>query len=426
MNKANDEAEAAVLGAVIVQGCLFSQLEVTEEHFQSDTHKDIYRAMKKAQQQGLAIDMVTITTMLGEKINHTGGTGYLLGLAEAIASTESIAHYERLVLEAYRNKVSSDMVKSYYDHPSEEGLDQLIGQLKDFQVTGTSKKEKNTYDYLLEVTEEMCAPSTGNTGHLSSYHDLDDMTGGFQPGELIVIAARPSVGKTAFALTIAANHCHNQGSSSLFSLEMGTKQLLQRMISAEGQIYNQKWRSMAFSHKDYAFAIEAVGRISTWKLHVHEQKRTIADIRKALRKTVANHPEQKHLAIIDYLQLITPTGKKDRRDLEVGEMTRELKLLAMELHIPIILLSQLSRGVEHRNDKRPLMSDLRESGNIEQDADLIAFLYREDYYDKETERANEMEIIIAKQRNGPTGTVKLLFHREFGKFTEQGKRASAV
>src|SRR5699024_3101523 len=229
-----------------------------------------------------------------------------------------------------------------------------------------------------------------------------------------------SVGKTAFALNLAAGHCKNGGSSSVFSLEMGTKPLLKRMISAEGSINGQKWQSMAFSKSDYEQAFHAIGTISEWDLAIFDQKRTLMDIRTSIRKSLYDNPDGNHLVIIDYLQLISSTTQKwQRRDLEVGEITRELKLLAIELNIPIILLSQLSRGVESRSDKRPLMSDLRESGNIEQDADVIFFLYREDYYTRKSEQ-NKIEIIISKQRNGPTGSVELGFLKEYGRFVELG------
>ncbi|MDY0404220.1 DnaB-like helicase C-terminal domain-containing protein [Virgibacillus sp. 179-BFC.A HS] len=233
------------------------------------------------------------------------------------------------------------------------------------------------------------------------------------------MAARPSVGKTAFALNLAGNHAKNGGSSLIFSLEMTAKSLLQRMISAQGWINSQKWRNMLFAKEDYERAIQAIGEISNWQLHMHDKLRTVTDISVAIRKIKDLQPNDRHLVIIDYLQLLHPVSKRERRDLEVGDMTRELKQLAVELNIPIVLLSQLSRGVESRENKRPFMSDLRESGNIEQDADMIAFLYRDDYYRKDQQDAAPMEIIIGKQRNGPTGTVRLSFQKEFGRFVEE-------
>lgn len=416
MNLVNYEAEEAVLGSVLLEGTLFRNLTVTEEQFASQQHKLIFRAMQRAADKQQTIDLVTVTTNLKDAIKQVGGTTYLLKLAESVPSTESLVHYERLLFEAYRHRKTRELVVTYATKPSDAGLKKLIESLQTYQEVGMEKQETDNTDCLKEISNMIFTGEGASAGFPTSYTDFDNMTGGLQPGELIIIAARPSVGKTAFALNIAAGHCRNQGMSSFFSLEMGKKQLLQRLISAEGNIYNQKWRSLMFSEQDYATAIQAVGEISNWKLSIQEHNRTISDIRASLRKTAHDYPDVKHLAIIDYLQLITPTSQRQRRDLEIGEITRELKLLALELNIPIVLLSQLSRSVEQRQDKRPFMSDLRESGNIEQDADVIAFLYRDDYYSREEKNKNSLEVILAKQRNGPTGIVELAFFKEFGKF----------
>ncbi|WP_106497297.1 replicative DNA helicase [Lentibacillus sp. Marseille-P4043] len=416
MTNTNMEAEAAILGAVLYDGTVFKELTVQEEHFHFAKHKKIYRAMKKASEQDDLVDMVMVTTYLGKDIDEVGGTTYLLQMAESVPSMEGLQHYERLVFDSYRARESSKHAFAYAENPTDQRLDVLINSLQTYRDAGVVKMEKTTSDYLIEITEAMCDPQSEQSGFITAFDEFDEMTGGLQRGELIIVAARPSVGKTAFALNLAANHCKNGGSSIMFSLEMVTKQLLQRLISAGGTLDGQKWRSMAFSEQDYERAIRAVGDISNWELTIFDQKRTITEIRSAIRKTALDRPEEKHVAFIDYLQLIAPGGKKERRDLEIGEITRELKLLAMELNIPIVLLSQLSRGVESRQNKRPLMSDLRESGNIEQDADLIAFLYRDDYYDTNSDRKNKIEVILSKQRNGPTGTVELFFNKEYGRF----------
>ncbi|WP_138416624.1 replicative DNA helicase [Aquibacillus sediminis] len=417
MNVTNYHAEVAVLGAVLVEGGLFKELEVTEEHFYDHRHKRIFHAMKHANDQGLSIDLVTVTTHLGESIEQVGGISYLMEMTESVATTSSLPHHQQLIFDAYRNRKSRELVLRYSEQPSADGLQQLIGNLQTIDDFSDSKQEKQIYDHLLEITESMSSPPAELAGFETTYTDLDEMTGGFQRGDLIIVAARPSVGKTAFALNIAAAHCNQGGTCSFFSLEMGIRPLLQRIISSEAQIVSQKWRSYAFEAEDFDRATNVVGQLSKWQLNLYEKKRTLSDIRASLRKAVDTNPDAKHMAVIDYLQLITPTGKRERRDLEVGEMTRELKLLAIEFNIPIILLSQLSRGVEQRKDKRPLMSDLRESGNIEQDADVIAFLYRDDYYNKGSNSKDVIEVILSKQRNGPTGTVELTFLKEYGRFT---------
>ncbi|WP_404451968.1 replicative DNA helicase [Virgibacillus necropolis] len=413
---ANMEAEVSVLGSVLLDGTLFSELDVQEEHFYHAGHQQIFRSMKQVAELGQMIDLVTVTTNLGDAITQVGGTVYLLEMASSVASTASMKHHEQLIFDAYRNRMAQMSAIQFADNPTEEGLDTLIGHLETYRDVGIVTQDKTTYDHLIEITEEMCFPTTEQSGFCTSFHELDDMTGGLQRGELIIVAARPSVGKTAFALNLAAGHARNGGSALIFSLEMGTKQLLQRMVSAEGYIDSQKWRNMAFSETDYAHAIRAIGTISEWSLHLYDQVRTVAAIRSTIRKMMRDNPGENHMIIIDYLQLMTPPNKNVRRDLEIGEITRELKILAVELHIPIVLLSQLSRGVESRQDKRPIMSDLRESGNIEQDADVISFLYRDDYYSRESRENTSMEVIISKQRNGPTGTVNLAFHKEHGRF----------
>src|SRR5699024_7377762 len=387
------------------------------EHFGDAGHKKIYEAMTIIADKELSIDVTTLATQLGEVVNQVGGLSYLIDLSSSVPSTESLKYYESLVFEAYRNRKSREVALNYAENPTDETLAELMSNLESLQVTGLKKEEKTSYDYLMEIAEDMAAPQEdAQTGFETGYTDYDNMTGGNQPADLIIVAARPSMGKTAFALNIASGHCENGGHSHVFSLEMGTKSLLQRMISSTGNINGQKWRSMNFSVSDYDAAMNAIGQISSWNLNINENTRTINDIKSVVRKAVQDYPEGEHLVIIDYLQLLSSTGRYENRNLEVGSMTRELKMLARELNIPFILLSQLSRAVEQRQDKRPMMSDLRESGNIEQDADVINFLYRDDYYDSDSEAQNITEIIISKQRNGPTGTVELAFQKDYGKF----------
>lgn len=411
----NYEAEVSVLGSVLLEGELFETLHVEEDHFHYKAHRHIYRAMKQAADQDERIDLVVVTTYLGDRIEEIGGTAYLLKLSESVASTANVGHHEHLIFEAYRMRKSSELARTYSAHPSEKRLGQLIEHLGYLQHVGSMEAAKTISDYLLEITEEMVQKPDAPVACTTSYSALDEMTGGLQRGDLIIVAARPSVGKTAFSLNLAAENCRNGGTSTFFSLEMGTKALLKRVISAEGSINGEKWRGMMFSTADYERAFHAIGVISEWRLAIFDDVQVLAGIRAAIRKRVYDDPEGRHLFVIDYLQLMRPGGRQERRDLEIGEITRELKLLAVELDVPIVLLSQLSRGVEARKDKRPLMSDLRESGNIEQDADVIMFLYRDDYYNRESSE-DTIDIIISKQRNGPVGTVELGFHKAYGRF----------
>ena len=418
MKNVNYEAEAAIIGIVLVDGSLYHDLVIQEVHFHENTHRLIFKAMENVIAQDSFIDLVTVTTELGHHITDIGGTDYLLKLAESIASTAALKHYETLVIDAYRLRQARKQALQFINEPTETGLSKLIQQLQHYQMTGMSQDEKTLTDYLIDITADMCMSqdTTENSRYLTSIQTLDDMTGGLQKGELFVVAARPSVGKTAFALQLATKHAEAGGTSFVFSLEMGTKQLLQRMISSHARINSQKWRNMVFSTEDYERALSAIGDISEWRLFIYDTLRTVTSIRSAIRQHIAAQAGNRHLVVIDYLQLMTPGDHYERRELEIGAITRELKQLAVELDIPIVLLSQLSRSVDKRQDKRPLMSDLRESGNIEQDADVVSFLYRDDYYDYASKHTGVMEMILAKQRNGPTGTIQMAFNKENGRF----------
>ncbi|MYL50279.1 replicative DNA helicase [Halobacillus litoralis] len=424
----NYEAEQAILGSVLLEGSIVRDLILEDIHFDESAHRKIYKAMREISDQDQPINIVSVTTQLGDIIHNCGGVSYLTDLAGSVPSTAAVKHYQRMVLEAYRNRKTQEQALKYSENPGDISLDDLIKNLESMRELGVESEEKSTYDYLTEIANDILSPTSDEqNGFKTGYRDFDNMTGGGpQRGDLIIVAARPSMGKTAFALNMASGHCRNGGSVDMFSLEMGAKQLLHRMISAEGNIDGQKWRTMSFSTEDYNKALDAIGVITDWQVDIHEKARTVSDIRAIVRRSVNEKNRDKHMVVIDYLQLMSSVGRYERRDLEVGAMTRELKLLARELDIPIILLSQLSRGVESRQDKRPMMSDLRESGNIEQDADVIGFLYRDDYYDAESENQNIVEIILGKQRNGPVGNVELAFLKEYGKFVNLDYRYSEM
>ncbi|TGB04707.1 replicative DNA helicase [Halobacillus salinus] len=422
----NREAEQAMLGAILLEGHLIKDLSLQPTHFFDRSHQTIYEAMKTVSDNNGAVDIVAVATELGSEVGVVGGISYLTDLADSVPSTETIKHYQRMIFDAYRNRVTREHTMRYSESPTDQSLDELIKVLTDVRGIGVETTEKSTYEYLTEIANDMLSPTeAADKGCPVGFRDFDNMTGGGpQNGDLFIVAARPSMGKTAFALNIASGHCKNGGSADIFSLEMGTKQLLHRMISAEGNIDAQKWRTMFFSNEDYDKAINAIGEMTKWDFDIHEKATTVSDMRAIIRRSVIEKGRNNHLVVIDYLQLMSVLGKYERRDLEVGSITRELKLLARELDIPIILVSQLSRGVEQRQDKRPMMSDLRESGNIEQDADVISFLYRDDYYNPESESQNIVEVILKKQRNGPIGNVELAFIKEYGKFVDLDYRYS--
>lgn len=425
------EAEQAVLGCILLEGELIKETSLTPEKFYERNHKNIFWAMQELDRKGSAVDHVTVTTLLEKHMDKLGGVSYLVEIIQATPNTTSFKHYEHIVLSKWKVREAISIFM--------EGQNSVMDSQDSFVISDVVQKlmkieqeeEDDEYDRaqsLYELNEELEHAKPGIAGIATGYKELDSMTNGFQEGDLIVVGARPSLGKTAFCLNVALNACQvsKDTISAIFSLEMGTRSLEKRLLSIAGNIDGVKIRDpkTLFTQEDIRSKNAAIGLLSTLDYRIYDKAgATIPYIWSKLRKIRYNNPDKKILAIIDYLQLIKGNPKlAGNRTLEIGEISRSLKLMARELSVSVVALSQLSRGVESRQDKRPMMSDLRESGNIEQDADLIAFLYRDDYYDKETEKKNIIEIIIAKQRNGPIGKVELAFLKEYGKFLELERR----
>ncbi|WP_120155591.1 replicative DNA helicase [Bacillus licheniformis] len=424
----NVEAEQALLGCILVEGDLIKELSLQPEHFSETRHQVIFKAMREVQKLGKSVDMVTTVTKLGDSVEQVGGIQYLTDLGSAVASTANFLAYQTLIYDAYRLREMKKNAIEFANTPTDDGITELYKRAMELQEIGI-EKARTKQDVLMEIYNDMHEEKEDITGINTGLIDLNAMTGGWQDGDLIVLAARPSMGKTAFALHMGKSNCEKGGVTDIFLLEMPDKQLTHRLLSNLGNIEGSKWKNPRkfFSDHDYENATKAIGEYEKWNINIHDQPaQTLADIRSTIRKTKKENPDnQKHLVIIDYLQLIRAIGKYERRDLEVGSITAELKEMARAFKIPIILLSQLSRAVEQRQDKRPMMSDLRESGSIEQDADVVMFLYRDDYYDKNSELKNIIEIDLAKQRNGPTGMIQASFIKEYGRFINLARQMDA-
>ncbi|MEC1474067.1 replicative DNA helicase [Bacillus haynesii] len=424
----NVEAEQALLGCVLVESDLIKELSLQPEHFSETRHQVIFKAMREVEKLGKSVDMVTTVTKLGDSVEQVGGLQYLTDLGSAVASTANFLAYQTLIYEAYRLREMKKIAIEFANTPTDDGITELYKRAMELQEIGI-EKTRTKQDVLMEIYNDMHEEKEDITGINTGLIDLNAMTGGWQDGDLIVLAARPSMGKTAFALNMGKANCEKGGVSDIFSLEMPDKQLTHRLLSNLGNIEGSKWKNPRkfFSDRDYENATKAIGEYEKWNINIHDQPaQTLADIRSKIRETKKENPDnKKHLVIIDYLQLIRAIGKYERRDLEVGSITAELKEMARAFKIPIILLSQLSRAVEQRQDKRPMMSDLRESGSIEQDADVVMFLYRDDYYNKNSELKNIIEIDLAKQRNGPTGIIQASFIKEYGRFINLAKQMDA-
>ncbi|MCY8144356.1 replicative DNA helicase [Bacillus haynesii] len=424
----NVEAEQALLGCILVESDLIKELSLQPEHFSETRHQVIFKAMREVQKLGKSVDMVTTVTKLGDSVEQVGGIQYLTDLGSAVASTANFLAYQTLIYDAYRLREMKKTAIEFANTPTDDGITELYKRAMELQEIGI-EKTRTKQDVLMEIYNDMHEEKEDITGINTGLIDLNAMTGGWQNDDLIVLAARPSMGKTAFALHMGKSNCEKGGVTDIFSLEMPDKQLTHRLLSNLGNIEGSKWKNPRkfFSERDYENATKAIGEYEKWNINIHDQPaQTLADIRSKIRKTKKENPHnKKHLVIIDYLQLIRAIGKYERRDLEVGSITAELKEMARAFKIPIILLSQLSRAVEQRQDKRPMMSDLRESGSIEQDADVVMFLYRDDYYNKNSELKNIIEIDLAKQRNGPTGMIQASFIKEYGRFINLARQMDA-
>ncbi|CAM3778554.1 replicative DNA helicase [Alkalicoccus chagannorensis] len=412
------ELEESLLGSFFLEPSLIQESRIEPDMMQHVATKTIYEGMVRLREEGTGIDVMTLIDRVNpEVLDQSGGIEYLAQIAASVPTTSHFKHYEQRIIEHYKLEEARRAATQYINDVSEDNLHALKQRLDQVEEIRSTADSKSFRDVVLEVADDMHGIGV-TTGHLTGLYDFDRMTGGLQQTDLIIVAARPSMGKTAFSLELASSQTKNGKTSHFFSLEMGAKQLVKRLISAQGNIDGAKWRDpeRLFAEQDYQKAIYAMDELSKWDFRIHENDRTVADIRAKIRQAVNKEPDGDHIVIIDYLQLITGGGRFENRVQEVGYITRELKLLAKEMEIPIVLLSQLSRGVEQRQDKRPMMSDIRESGNVEQDADVIAFLYRDDYYNQESELKDIIEVIIAKQRNGPIGTAELAFVKEHNKF----------
>ncbi|MDP4084654.1 MAG: replicative DNA helicase [Bacillota bacterium] len=432
----NVEAEQAVLGAIFLEPSALtvaSEVLIPEDFYRA-AHQKIFNVMLKLNDQGKAVDLITVTEELASAklLEDTGGVSYLSELAGSVPTAANIEYYARIVEEKslLRRLIRTATGIAQDGYTREDEVETLLGEAEKNILEVAQRKNAGAFHNIKDVLvrtydniEIMHNRKGDITGIATGFSELDRMTAGFQRNDLIIVGARPSVGKTAFALNIAQNVATKTGENvAIFSLEMGAEQLVMRMLCAEGNIDAQRLRTGSLTDDDWGKLTMAMGSLSNAGIYIDDTPGVrISEIRSKCRRLKQEHGLG--MILIDYLQLIQGNGRSgENRQQEVSEISRSLKALARELKVPVIALSQLSRGVEQRQDKRPMMSDIRESGSIEQDADIVAFLYRDDYYDKESENKNIIEIIIAKQRNGPVGTVQLAFVKEYNKFVNLEKR----
>ncbi len=434
----NIEAEQAVLGAIFLDPeVLYRVMElITPQDFYKTSHQRIYQAMVDLSALGEPVDIVTVTAELNKRkwLEEAGGVSYLSDLANAVPTAANVEYYARIVEEKaiLRRliKTATQIVTTGYT--SADDVEEILSEAEKSILEIRDARSRDGFTHIKDVLrsayeriEALHASGQEVTGIPSGYKDLDRLTSGFQPSDLVIVAARPSVGKTAFALNVAQNVAVRGGQTvAIFSLEMSAAQLVQRMLCAEGNIDANRMRTGTFRDEDWEKLTMAIASLSQAQLYIDDTPGIhINQIRAKARRLKAE--QGLGLVVIDYLQLIQGHFRENRQQ-EISAISRSLKAMARELNCTVLALSQLSRAVEQRQDKRPMLSDLRESGSIEQDADVVAFLYREDYYDDQTENQNIVEIIVAKQRNGPVGKVELAFLKEYNKFVNLSRHDESM
>ena len=442
----NIEAEQAVLGAMLIdKEAIAKATEVlSADDFYREAHRVIFSAMLELYNKNEAVDMVTVTEILkrDNKLEDIGGIAYITSLANVVLTAANVKYHAEIVAEksVLRQlvRVSTEIAAMGYE--ANEDVGTLLDTAESRILEISNRKKKNDFtainDILMDSVqsiESLLQNKGGLTGLPAGFADLDKLTSGLHPSDFIILAARPSMGKTALALNIVQNvalRAHKviggePRSVAFFSLEMSKEQLVNRMLCAEAGIDSQRLRVGEMHDEDWTHLWDACDTMSRAKIYIDDTAGSTAmDMRSRARRLKAEHGLD--LIVVDYLQLMQGSGKRNNsgdRQQEVSEISRSLKALARELDVPVLALSQLSRSVESRQVKRPMLSDLRESGSLEQDADIVAFLYREDYYNPETENKHT-ELIIAKHRNGPVDTVNLFFQKQFTKFVGFTKRES--
>jgi len=429
----NIEAEQAVLGAMLIEREAISKVAelLRPEDCYREAHRLIYNAMLELFNKNDAVDMVTVIEFLrkSDKLEAAGGISYITSLANSVPTAANVLYHAKIVEEKalLRQLINAATNIASLGYEDSEEVAGILDTAEKTILAVSSRKSGGEFTPIKSIIfdaftkiEQLYASKGSITGLSTGFKDLDKLTSGLQPSDLILIAARPSMGKTAFVLNIAQHiGVKEKKAVALFSLEMSKEQLVQRMLCAESTIDSQRLRIGELEPNDWTKLVSGADRLSSAPIFIDDTSGiTVMEMRSKCRRLKIEHDLK--LIIIDYLQLMQGSGKKgsENRQQEISEISRALKGLAREIGVPVIALSQLSRSVESRQVKKPMLSDLRESGSLEQDADIVAFLYRDDYYNPDSEQKNITEVIIAKHRNGPVDTVQLFFHKQFTKFSD--------
>lgn len=431
----NLEAERAVLGAILVENeTIYTVMEILEpSSFYQPAHRLIFSTMLQLNERGHPIDIITLTDRLRSEgnLDQAGGPDYVPSLADEVPTSAGAANYARIVREKavlrHLIETATEIVQDCMEAPSD--VDELLDDAERRMFAISEQRIQSGFLSMREIVkssfktiESLYEKKETITGVATGYKDIDNLTSGFQPSDLIIIAGRPSMGKTAFALNIAQNAAlvHDK-KVAVFSLEMAKEQLVMRMLCSEARVNAHSLRSGILSQTDWPKLTTAAGRLADASIFIDDTPAIGSmEMRAKTRRMKADRGLD--LIIVDYLQLMSSRSRSDSREQEISEISRSLKALAKELNVPVVALSQLNRGVEGRHDKRPILADLRESGAIEQDADVIVFIYRDEVYNKDSMEKGVAEIIIGKQRNGPVGIRKLTWLDKYTRFEDLSDR----
>jgi replicative DNA helicase len=427
----NLEAESSVLGGILLEndGINVVLESLRAEDFYRESHRKIFRAMIELSDRSEPVDIITLSEVLKNRgeLEAVGGSAYLASLNDFVPTAANISYYARIVREKsilrYLINAATDIATKGFEGQGnvEELLDsaeKAIFDITEQRIKGSFVKVGDMMKDSIKMVEKLFERKTMITGVPTGFKDLDTKTAGLQPADLIIVAARPGMGKTAFSLNIASHAAFAGHGVAIFSLEMAKEQLALRLLCSEARVDNSKVRTGYLSDRDFPKLATAAGRLHDALIYIDDTPAiSVLELRAKARRMARDRDKKLALIIIDYLQLMRGSGAAQNREQEISEISRSLKALAKELNVPVLAISQLNRRVEDRNDKTPQLSDLRESGAIEQDADVIAFIYREAAYNPKSDD-NTATITIAKQRNGPIGDLNLTFLKEFTRFED--------
>jgi len=434
----NLEAEASILGGVLLENDAINTVieSVKPDDLYRESHRKIFRAMVELWDRNEPVDLITLSDHLKSKgeLEDVGGSAYLAELASQVPTAANIGHYARIVREKailrHLIRTSTDIASRGLEERGDvdtflDDAERAIFDISEQRINASFVWVGDLMTDTMKRLAELSRRKGMVTGVATGYHDLDQLTAGFQPSDLLIVAGRPGMGKTAFALNVAVNAAFQEIGVAIFSLEMAKEQLVLRMLCSEARVDHSRLRTGYLNDDESSSLVSATSRLAKAPIYIDDTAAlTVLEVRAKTRRLLRDRTRNIGLVVIDYLQLMRGYRDSPNREQEISEISRSLKALAKELNVPVVALSQLNRRVEERGDKRPVMADLRESGAIEQDADVIMFVYREDAYEKDvTKHTNVAQILVEKQRNGPTGPVRLTFLKEYTRFEDYSGRA---